>query len=73
MNIKHYYIYAWKKWHFENVEMLLYFLKKLIVNESQFLNVDNRVHNYQNDDFETIKKRKTFFRKRKFDILIKFI
>ncbi len=53
--------------------MLLYFLKKSIANESQFLSVDNRVYNCQNDDFETIKKRKTFFRNRKFDILIKFI
>jgi hypothetical protein len=43
--------------------MLLYFLKKSIINENRFLNVDNRVHNCQNDDFETIKKKKNIFSK----------
>jgi hypothetical protein len=36
------------------------FLKKLIVNESRFLNVNNRIHNCQSDDSETIKKKSTF-------------
>jgi hypothetical protein len=43
--------------------MLLYFLKKLIVNESRLLNIDNRAHNCQNDDSETIKKKKNIFSK----------
>jgi hypothetical protein len=62
-NIEHYYIYAWKKKNFENFEMLLHFLKKSTVNESRFLNADNRAHNCQNDDSETIKKKKNTFSK----------
>jgi hypothetical protein len=56
----------------QNVEMLLYFFEELIVNESRFLNICDRVHNCQNDDSETIQK-KALFRKRKFDVLIEFI
>ncbi len=56
----------------QNVEMLLYFFEELIVNESRFLNICDRVHNCQNYDSETIKK-KALFRKRKFDVLIEFI
>ncbi len=41
--------------------MLLYFLKKSTANESRFLSVDNRIHNCQNDDSETIKKKKKHF------------
>jgi hypothetical protein len=48
--------------------------EELIVNENWFSSVCNRVHNCQNDDFETIKKKKrTLFRRRKFDVLIEFI
>jgi hypothetical protein len=35
-----------KKIKFRNVEMLLYFFEKSIVNENRFLNVCNRIHNY---------------------------
>jgi hypothetical protein len=62
-----------KEMKLRNVEMLLYLFKKLIVNENRFLNACNQVHNCQNNNFKTIKKRKTFFRRRKFDVLIKFI
>jgi hypothetical protein len=43
--------------------MLLYFLKKSTVNENRLLNADNRTHNCQNDDSETIKKKKSTFSK----------
>ncbi len=46
--------------------------EKSTVNESRFLNVYNRVHNYQNDDSKTIQK-KALFRKRKLYIINKFI
>jgi hypothetical protein len=63
-----------KEIKFRNVEMLLYLFEKSIVNESRFLNACNRAYNCQNDDFRTIKKKKkAFFRKRKFDVLIEFI
>jgi hypothetical protein len=39
------------------------FLKKSIANESRFLNAENQVHNCQNDDSETIKKKKSIFSK----------
>jgi hypothetical protein len=41
-----------------NIELLLYFFEKSIVNESRFLNACNRIHNCQNDDSKTIKKKK---------------
>ncbi len=43
--------------------MLLYFLKKSTANESRFLSADNRAHNCQNDNSETIKKKKSIFSK----------
>ncbi len=43
--------------------MLLYLLKKSTANESRFLSADNRAHNCQNDDSETIKKKKNTFSK----------
>jgi hypothetical protein len=43
--------------------MLLYFLKKSTANESRFLSADYRIHNCQNDDSETIKKKKNIFSK----------
>jgi 23S rRNA maturation-related 3'-5' exoribonuclease YhaM len=46
--------------------------EKSTVNENRFLNACNRIHNCQNDDSETIKK-KALFRRRKFDVLIEFI
>jgi hypothetical protein len=50
------------------------FFEKSIANENWFLNACNRAHNCKNNDFETIKKKKkTLFRKRKFDVLMKFI
>jgi hypothetical protein len=48
------------------------FFEESIVNENRFSNACNRIHNCQNDDFKTIKK-KTLFRRRKFDVLIEFI
>jgi hypothetical protein len=62
-----------KKIEFRNVEMLLYLFEESTVNENRFSNACNRIHNCQNDDSRTIKKRKTLFRKRKFDVLIEFI
>ncbi len=40
---------------------------------NQFNSMIQMLSMCQNDDFETIKKRKTLFRRRQFDILIKFI
>jgi hypothetical protein len=58
-NIEHYYIYTFEK---------------SIVNESRLSSACNRAYNCQNDNSETIKKRRrSSFRKRKFDILIRFI
>jgi hypothetical protein len=49
--------------------------EELTANENWFQkNACNRAHNCQNDDSETIKKkRRTLFRRRKFDVLIEFI
>jgi uncharacterized protein (UPF0332 family) len=62
-----------KEIKFRKCRNVIIFFEESIVNENRFLNICNRIHNCQNDDSETIKKRKTFFRKCKFDVLIEFI
>ncbi len=44
-----------------------------IANESRLSSACNRVHNCQNDDSETIQRKRTLFRRRKFDVLIRSI
>jgi hypothetical protein len=39
------------------------FFEESTVNESRFSSACNRIHNCQNDDFETIKKKKNIFSK----------
>jgi hypothetical protein len=52
-----------KEIEFRNVEMLLYLFEKSTVNENRFLNACNRVHKCENNDSETIKKKKNTFSK----------
>jgi hypothetical protein len=47
-----------KKIKLQNVEILLYLFEESIVNENRFLNACNRIHNCQNDNSKTIKKKK---------------
>ncbi len=42
---------------------VIIFFEEFIVNENRFSNACNRIHNCQNDDFETIKKKKNAFSK----------
>jgi hypothetical protein len=73
-NAKHYYIYAWRN-KISNAKYCYIFEKnktskcrnviisfeESTVNESRLSNACNRAHNYQNDDFEIIKKKEEHF------------
>jgi hypothetical protein len=73
-NDKTLYLYSKEKQKIKSRKLNIFiFFEESIVNENLFLNTCNRIHNCQNDDFETIKKKRTLFRKRKFDVLIKSI
>jgi hypothetical protein len=39
------------------------FWRNQLLTKVDFLNADNRIHNCQNNDFETIKKKKSIFSK----------
>jgi hypothetical protein len=39
------------------------FWRNQLLTKVDFLNADNRTHNWQNDDSETIKKKKSIFSK----------
>ncbi len=73
-NAKHYYIYAWRN-KISNARYCYTFernktskcrdvtisFEKSTANENRFSSACNRVHNCQNDDSETIKKKVHFF------------
>ncbi len=52
-----------KKIKLQNVEILLYLFEKSIVNENRFSNACNQAHNCENDDYKTIKNKKSIFSK----------
>jgi hypothetical protein len=52
-----------KEIKFRNVEILLYLFEKSIVNENRFSNACNQAHNCENDDYKTIKNKKSIFSK----------
>jgi hypothetical protein len=69
-----YYLYLKKRDKISKCRDVIISFEKSIVNENWFSSACNRAHNCQNDDSETIKKKKkTFFWKHKFDVLIEFI
>jgi hypothetical protein len=52
-----------KQISFEMSRCYYIFFEESTVNENRFLNTCNRVHNCQDDDFETIKEKKSIFSK----------
>ncbi len=48
---------------FRKYRDVIIFFEKLTVNENRFLNACNQVYNCQNDDSETIKKKKNILSK----------
>ncbi len=55
------YCYTFKKNKTSKCQNVIISFEKSNVNENRFLNACNRVYNCQNDDFETIRKKRTFF------------
>ncbi len=53
----------WKEIKFRKCWNVIISFKKSIVNENRLSNACNQAHNCQNDDFETIKKKKNIFSK----------